>query len=205
MTERLLDDDPTLATVRDDRMLSEFDVLFFPLGLAYARAGQRLALHERLLLDPDTDAAARASCITGIAVTGLYFPEAALAALEPAVTADERFLGQHAVDALGLIANVHPTLVELWLHRWDAANLQDAVEATPLDAAHRYMELIGLYSNGVHQSLNYPRMRRHLHMSVYTNLLAAKSPEQWVGRYARDALMFLRDADYTLINWTNAA
>jgi hypothetical protein len=204
MTEGVLTSDPALAAVREDRMLGEFDLLFFPLGLAYARAGRRLALHERLLLAADTEPAVLASCIAGIAVTGLYFPEAALAAFEPVVTADERFLGAHAVQALGLVGTVHPTLVELWLARWGATGLRDAVEAVPLDAARRYIELIGLYSNGVHQSLHYPLMREHLHISVFTSLLAARSPEQWISRYARTALAFLRDADFTLVNWTKA-
>jgi hypothetical protein len=204
MTEEVVGTDPSLAAVREDRMLGEFDLLFFPLGLAYARAGSRLVLHERLLLAADTDPSVLASCVTGIAVTGLYFPEAALAAFEPVVAADERFLQAHALAALGLIANVHPTLVQLWLARWNAARLYDAIAAMPLDAAHRYMELIGMYANGVHQSLHYPLMREHLHISVFTNLLAARSPQQWISGYARTALAFLRDADYTLVNWTKA-
>lgn len=205
MTQGVLSADPSLAAVREDRMLGEFDLLFFPLGLAYARIGRRLTLHERLLLDADTDPAVLASCITGIAVTGLYFPEAALAAFEPAVAADEQFLQAHAIAALGLIANVYPGLVELWLARWNATALHGAVEAMPLDGAHRYMELIGLYANGVHQSLHYPLMREHLHSSVFTNLLAARSPQHWISLYTRTALAFLREADFTLLNWTKAA
>jgi hypothetical protein len=101
------------------------------------------------------------------------------------------------------MANLHPASVDAALERWGASSLRDQVVASSqLDTAHHYVEAVGLYTNGVHQAINYPLMRETLLMSVFRLLLESKSPEQWARKYSRNVLSALREADYTLIKWT---
>jgi hypothetical protein len=203
MIATLLDDDPSLEDCLRDPLLADLDLLFVPLGLAYCRTGARMALHERLIASASLHPNARRTCIAGTAVVGLYHPAVALAAFEPAVQADEAFLATHAVEALGLIANLHPAVVTSWLEHWGGDDVHRAVDAASQQAlAHRYLELLGLYTNGVHQAIHYPFMRQQLLETSFRLLLDARSRKEWGRRYSRHVLDGLRRADYTLINWT---
>ncbi|HEX8645793.1 MAG TPA: hypothetical protein VF715_02755 [Thermoleophilaceae bacterium] len=194
----------TVEQSKADPLLSRLDLLFVPLGLAYGRAGQPMKLHETVIADAALHPDVRRSCLTGTGVVGLYHPDLALAALQPAVAADERFLSEPgAVDALGLVASLHRVSVDVWLADWGAASLRERVlAATQVETAHRYVEAVGLYTNGVHQAIHYPFMRTTLLMQVFTLLLDTDSPKEWAHRYSSIVLRALRESDYTLIEWT---
>jgi hypothetical protein len=205
MTVELASDPELGSAARADPLLSVLELTFAPLALATSKVGIASAWHATVLADASSSDALRHACAMGLGVAGLYFPDPALATFEPAVTADAGFLARHAIEALGLIASLHPTSVDGWLQRWDAVDVSDAVHAaSELGTAHRYVETLGLYTNGVHQALNYPFMRRELLMAVFRLLLEASSEREWVRRYAGAVLAALREADYTLLNWTRA-
>lgn len=204
MTTRLLDADPDLSATLEDPLLVDFDCLLVPLGLAYGREGSHLRLHEQLIASPASSAAVRRAALRGAAVTGIYHPSAALATFDAAMDADAGFArSPEAGEALALVADPHPDLVDDWLGRQGAEDLRGPVQAlSQRDGAHRYVETIGLYTNGVHQAIHYPIMRRALLMRAFDLLLTAGSRREWAREYSRGVLELLREADYTLLEWT---
>ncbi|HEX8690077.1 MAG TPA: HEAT repeat domain-containing protein, partial [Solirubrobacterales bacterium] len=202
LTTELRECPPAWRPARDP-LLAALDLLFVPLGLAYCRAGERMSVHERLIASAETDPEVRRSCIAGTAIVGLYSPNLALAALEPAAEADGEFLSTHAVEALGAIRSLHQAAVDRWVGEWGESALRESVLAAGgFDTARRHIEAIGLYTNGVHQAIHYPFMRETVLRQVFTLMCESGSIREWARSYTRTVLQALRAADYTLINWT---
>jgi hypothetical protein len=203
MTAELIEGETTPLRPQRDPLLDELDLLFVPLGLAYCRAGERMSMHERLIASADTEPEVRRSCVAGTAIVGLYSPNLALAALEPAAEGDNSFLAAHAVETLSVLRSMHQAAVDRWLAEWGTPELREAViSAGGFDTARRHIEAVGLYTNGVHQAIHYPYMRETVLREVFALMSCSDSLREWAKRYTGTVFQALRAADYTLINWT---
>lgn len=191
-----------VAPVEDDPVLQGLDLLFAPLGLAYAKARRPMVVLEDLLRSSaPADLAWRAGCLHGLGVVGLHHPDQVFTALD---RLQQAALGpSDAVPPLALMAGLHPLRVRAWAKQRGEADLAETVQArTDVQLARRYLEVLGLYNNAVHQAVHYPRMRNRLCMTVFSFFLDAGSRKEWSRRYTREGLSLLREADYELIAWT---
>lgn len=172
-----------------------------PLGLAYAKAGLPMTLHERVLTDAPDDAA-RECCLRGLGAVGLYHPDAALATLGGLADRGVLTLTQ-ALPALALVAGVHPLRTRAWLlGRGERRVLDEVWGSLDVAGSRAVLELLGMFTNGVHQSLHYPRMRQGLCATVFTHYLEAPTLDEWARRWTHDGMTMLRDAEYELVRWT---
>lgn len=200
MSYHLLEAGLTLELSKSDPILRQMDVLFVPLGLALCRVGEPLEFH-REALDSDREPEIKMLLAMSVAVVGLFYPAQALEALRPLAADPER---QPLLGApLGLIAGVYPELVDDWATDMNLSRSEFSDhDRAGASQASRYVDVVGLYSNGVHQAIHYPYMRREILSGLYESLLDHGSERDAIRDFTNRVLAALREAEYRLLNWT---
>lgn len=185
-----------------DTFLDASDLRLVPLVLAYAKARTPMTVLEEILRSPQA-APWRPSCLAALGAVGLHRPTEVLASVDRLLESGV-LTAPDATAALALIAGVHPLQVRSWVLAHSGRDLLSAVEkATHVQVSRRYLDLLGLYNNAVHQCLAYPKMRRGIATPVFTRFLESTSRRQWSRRYTADVIAMLREADYDLLRWVD--
>jgi hypothetical protein len=176
------------------------DLFAVSLPLAHAKQGAPL-IDFAVSAVADGDQMVRRSALEGLAVVGLYYPDTVLAAL-----AQLRDSFRHAdaglLRILSRIYPMHPTMVDVFLREMDPAVKLDGVEAAEMEFARKYVDALGLYNNAVHQAIYYPMMRRDVLAAGFADMLHARTPNDFVTRYAPRILRLIRESEYEVIRWT---
>lgn len=184
------------------------DLLFAPLGFAYAKARREMTVFEDLLRsDEPSDRALRVRCLQGLGVAGLYFADFVLGELDRFLAADVVDVAE-IVGPLAMISGLHPLQVRAWADRHTEGSPTDGplagrvTASIDVEATRAYLEALGFYNNAVHLNVNYSKMRDGLGKTVFSLFLDSSSRKEWAKRYARAGLAMLREADFELIKWT---
>jgi hypothetical protein len=183
------------------------DLFAVPLGLAYGKSGQPMALFQEWLDAglASGDSAGAARVLKGLGPVSFYFPELVFDVLRPFVPALTKapHEGQLAA-ALAVARTLHLDAVDAFLAESEAGDaFQRRVSAAAEVAlVRRYINVLGYYNNAVHFSVHYPRMRRTLSAGALELLASAPGPQAFVAEYGAAALRMFRDADFQLLEWT---
>jgi hypothetical protein len=189
------------------RLTGGLDVVLLPLGLAYGKAGVRMALFHELLRNALAahDGALAVRIIKGLAAVGFYDPSAVFGILDPAFEhLDEKPVADALVETLATVRTLHFDAVDRYLHEQNAPELfRHRIDtAAGVGLVHDYIRILGYYNNGVHFTVHYPRMRKPLSMGALQLLARAATPAAFATDYTMTALGMLRDAEFDLIQWT---
>ncbi len=207
MTRQILETDSQPAYGRAG-LLNTSDVLFVPLGLAYGKRGDGMALFEELLVAETSkgghETAAR--IVEGLGPVGFYYPRDVLAALQPHlnVLMARSNTRDALMTALATIRTLHFDLVDTFIFRagLDESFYRKVAVITDVQLINRFMLTIGLYNNAVHQCLHYPRMRRWLTRFPLERLAQADSASDFITDYAARVLLMAREANFHLLELT---
>jgi hypothetical protein len=207
LTERMFAEHPDIAYGESPGLLSQFDILLLPLGLAYGKVGQTMPVIELLLQDGllRGDDRQIARCVAGLAAVGFYYPEPTfrllgdtLAGLEPAVYPPS------LIPALATIRTLHLDAADVFMSR---AGLSDDLQrqvaaAADTELVRRYIYWLGLYNQVVHSCIYYPKMRRQMAMAAMDMLATARQPSEFIAAYTANVFRMLREAGFRLSEWT---
>ena len=204
-TMLLLDENRLVIESSDDGSLEDFDFIFLPLALAYAKQGAAMSL-----INASTQSACDSKdlcvwehCLVGLGVAGYYSPNAALDALGTVISAAEDPLLRNAVvRSLAMIHTLHADRVDDFLVDAGEARLSPLVrEQVDFALAKRYVQRVGFFNTSVNNSIHYPRMRLGLTMPAGEILSQVPDTGQYVEMYTRGVLKMLREAHYDLMAW----
>ncbi len=210
LTRDLVERDRETFVSRDGGKLLDFDIMLLPLGLAYAKdpAVDGMPYLDEVIARSidrhDTELLSRV--LEALAPIGFHYPEVLFRSLRPVMGA---VLAEPA--ACTVLARTLADVRTLWFDEVDLflrgteADLEfrrEVASTTNVERMRRLVSWGGAYNNAVHQALYYPRMRRMLLLRGLRELASASSPRQFVLRYTRPVLQFLRDSDFELIRWT---
>jgi hypothetical protein len=180
---------------------SDISEALWPIALPLNMAKHRTRLHSWVSIASDQMDPLRSQLFTGIAGAGLFYPEAVTDAFLIALSVDERTTTLNAISrSARTIRILHPRQADLVLEV-----MRDHAPSEPaLDEAGVYelVALLGLYNNGVHQCIYYPRMRSTLIVNAFNILRTSANEAAFVRSYAPVVLRFLIESDYRLLNWT---
>lgn len=193
----------TAAFVERDHGLADqpvVDLWPIAIGLACAKGTGTASLLEWVLT---LDAGARGALLDGLAAAGIFYPDAVLAAVRDQYgRTTGRDLRRELQDALLRIRVVHTRAADLVLNEIGRPEFTVDADSRYYLRARRLVDILGLYNNGVHQALEYPRMRSGILCPTYELLHFSPSEKVFVRQYASRILDMLRRADYRLMNWT---
>ena len=203
-TTLLLDENRRVIESSDDGSLEDFDFIFLPLALAYAKQGAPMSL-----INASTQGACDSKdlcvwehCLVGLGVAGYYCPDAALEALGTVIwAAEDPLLRSAVVRSLAMIHTLHADRVDDFLVDAGEARLGQLVrEQVDFALAKRYVQRIGSFNTSVNNSIHY-RMRLGLTMPAGEILSQVSDTGQYVEMYTRGVLKMLREAHYDLMAW----
>lgn len=208
-TQRLLTENAQIFYGDEPGILNLCDVVLLPPGLAYGKRGDTMPYIETLLRDglQRGDLRLVKRCIAGLATVGFYYPRAVFATLGaviPDMNAVSDELKPALIKTLSVIRTLYFYDVDMFLYQIGAdEDMQRAVAAaSSVELVSQTIRLPGYYNNAVHASIFYPKMRRHLTSGALNILAEAATPQEFISRYAAEAIQMAKDADYTLKNWT---
>lgn len=195
------------------------DQLLFAPALAYAKQGRGMPLIEELVASglADRSVAIVGRCIDAVGRVGFHHPAAALDVLarvwdrvgDPArqAKAVSASVTDATMGALGSIRMLHRDLVDDFHHNMDAsADWRRGVVVAEQSEANRerlraQVLLLGLYNNGVHQAVCFPKMRRGLLQPIYLMLGEHTSLERATKQLTATAWTMFSEADFRVENW----
>ncbi|MCC6190347.1 MAG: NACHT domain-containing protein [Anaerolineales bacterium] len=206
-TRRLCAEHAQIVFGETPTLLARLDLLWIPLGLAYAKRGPHMPFFVQLIQDAleRNDQRLAARCLSGLGPLGFYYPVAVFETLRGAVRRfDEPALEAPLVSCLGAIRLLHVDAVDAFLAQIGAAEAlqRQVAAAADVDLMRRYIYGLGIYNTSVHQALNYPQMRQQLLMGSLSSLANARGAQDFMARYSLVPIRMARQAGYELRRWT---
>jgi Protein kinase domain/NACHT domain len=207
LTERLFVDHAELIYGETPSILSQFDILLLPLGLAYGKVGQTMPVIELLLQDGQLRGDDRqiARCVAGLAAVGFYYPEPTFRLLGDLLSGMEpSAYPQTLIPTLATIRTLHLDAVDVFMNRAGLSdNLQrQVVAAADTELVRRYIYWLGMYNHVVYSCVHYPKIRRQMAMSAMDMLATARQPSEVIAAYTANVFRMLREAGFRLSEWT---
>jgi hypothetical protein len=195
------------------------DQLLFPLALAYAKQGAEMPLLHEFVVD-GLGAGKRlrvARCLRAMGRVGFHYPAPVLAQLAAWWDVVGKLAGDpgdprnELVTALATIRLLHLDEVDDFLLDVEASPAFGAAvrgalrEGVDDKLIYDQVTLLGLYTNGVHQAVCFPKMRNGLLIPIYRLLATEKSLRTAVRKLTRDAWDMLVVAGFKVENWMEPA
>jgi hypothetical protein len=187
------------------------DQLLFPLGLAYGKRHTDMPVLTEFLaaaLDGDKPEQAR-RCVRTLGMVGFYHPRPVLQQLgsqwERIVASCDRqpTFQDELIRALATIRVLHLDEIDNFLLDMDAPSGFAVRVRAGVDLARLYeqVNLLGLYNNGVHQAVCFPKMRNGLLKPIYRLLAESADLRRATHDLTRLAWEMLVAAEFKLENW----
>ena len=187
-------------------LLSFFDALHVPLGLAYAKRRSGMPLFEAQLAQARQQPVRACRLIGALGVVGFYHPQPVLELLRPRLPGLLQEVGTApaTLAALATMRTLHFEAVDTALAQTGGSEAQRRDVAVLADPARvqQFMRLLGYYNNAVHYCVHYPRMRRGLGGSALHLLASAPSARDFIAGYAAQAIRMARESGFDLRQWT---
>jgi hypothetical protein len=144
-------------------------------------------------------------CLAGLGPVGFYYPEAVFHTLRAAIPDfEDPDLQTALIRPLATIRTLHLDAVDTFLRQIgadDAFQRRVSAEAD-VELVRRYIYMLGIYNNAVHQALFYPKMRRQILMGGLNALADARRPRDFIANYTPVPIRMTREAGYRLRGWT---
>ncbi|MGH8545303.1 MAG: hypothetical protein ACREX3_17095, partial [Gammaproteobacteria bacterium] len=199
LTNRVVSEEPSAYETYCNGELADFDVLHLSLALAYAKAGSSMPLHHDLV---KAGSLTRRRALNAVGVCGVFYPEQALTFLASELADDSTASASDYAGPLGVMYGLYPDAVdEVIGNLGDERLLLDIRDEHYGSRAAQFTEVLGLYNNGVHQALNYPRMRAGLLQSFYGAFLVGATPKDALRRYTQACIGMLLNARFDPARW----
>ena len=205
-TRRFIREHPAIFYCEEPSVLTLFDIMLLPLGLAYGKRGKSMPYIETLIGDglKKGDRRLVERCITGLGIVGFYYPKAVFQVLEPVIPKlDTEALQTALIRTLATIRVLHFDEVDNFLRQVGAdEKLQRRVSATTdITLVSRPIQWMGLVNNLIHYSLFFPKMRRRLAIGVLNTLAEAKTAREFLTSYTLEVIHLTQESDFQLKNW----
>jgi hypothetical protein len=212
LTQRLLEENPDFFMGSASPLLKRFDIVLFPLGVAYAKRSGRADMpwfvHTIRDAIKRADDALADRCIRGLTFVGFHFPEAVFATLRAAIPKPGDPVRQAALaDCLANMRILHFNAVDAFLNEIGADEefQRRVAKRAEVQLVHDCINWLGLYNNAVHFSVSYPKMRRGFAIRALDILADAPTPKDFVKRYTASTFEMGRNAGYRFTAWTEPA
>jgi hypothetical protein len=185
-----MEENPDQFYGRESPLAQRFDIVLFPLGLAYAKRGTDMPWFTRTIreaIDRGDDALAD-RCIRGLRFVGFHHPEAVFTTLRAAVrNLADPTRAEAVADCLSIIRVLHFNPVDAFLSEVGAADAfqRRVAQRAGVELVHDCINWLGFYNNAVHFSICYPKMREGFAVGALEILATAKNAQAFLDRYSK--------------------
>ena len=180
-THRLLTEHPEVFYDDSFGLLTTFDVLLLPLGLAYGKRDQGMPYFEALIrrnLAREDSSYALGRALAGLRAVGFYYPDAVFQTLRAAISDFQApVLRAALLPLLAAMRTLHFDDVDTFMRQvgLDEPYARQVAARADVSLLRRYILWIGAYNEVVYRCINYPTLRQRLSVELLAQL--ARHPE----------------------------